>query len=262
MNAGNRPVLSLVVPAYNEEEVLGFTVSQLLRAFESLSMPLELVVVDNGSKDRTGEIIESFAKEDSRVKPVRVEKNRGIGWGIQNGFRACTGAWVGYIPADGQVDAQDVAHLYEAASSTNGRVVAKVRRHFRVDGFKRKVVSISYNGFFRALWPTVRSLDINGCPKLLPKPAIDHMYIESNEWMMDPEIMVKSLVLNLKIMEFNVFGRMRGGGVSQVRSSTLKEFTQTLIESKFTGRWVRQVDQPGFEAAMVEWSKKYAFSGR
>ena len=65
--------LSLVVPAYNEEEVLGFTLPQLLRAFEVANLPLELVVVNNGSRDRTGEIIQTWCERDPRVVACTVD---------------------------------------------------------------------------------------------------------------------------------------------------------------------------------------------
>lgn len=251
--------LSLVVPAYNEEEVLDFSIPQLLKAFEDAKLPLELVVVDNGSSDRTPEIIQAWSDRDERVVPARVEVNQGIGFGIHAGMAVATRAWVGYIPADGQVDAEDVARLFAAAAATNGRLVAKVRRHYRVDGWKRRIVSVSYQAFFRGLFPAVSSLDINGTPKLIPRPAWDAMNLESTEWLLDPEIMVKSSVLDMRVMEFNVFGRMRGGGVSQVRASTMQEFLSTLVNVRISKRWRQQVDVERYERAMIEWATQHAF---
>lgn len=252
--------LSLIVPALNEEEVLGFTIPQLLRAFDAAGLELELVVVDNGSTDTTRSIIERWSEKDPRVVLCTVDVNQGFGFGIHSGMKKATRAWVGYIPADGQVDAEDVARLFAAAASTNGRLVAKVRRHFRVDGWKRKFVSTTYQTFFRALFPAVASLDINGTPKILPRPAWDAMHLESFGWLLDPEIMVKTHALGLRVMEFNVFGRVRGGGVSQVRPSAIEEFTSTLLDARFSKRWERQVDADAFERDMVQWAAAHAFN--
>src|SRR6185295_11956461 len=108
------PQISFVVPAYNEEAILASTVRRLLEAFEKAGVALELVLVDNGSKDRTGAIIAEFAASNPAVRGVRVEVNRGYGYGVLQGFPHCTSPWIGVIPADGQVDAEDVVRLFEA----------------------------------------------------------------------------------------------------------------------------------------------------
>jgi hypothetical protein len=96
------------------------------------------------------------------------------------------------IPADGQVDAEDVVRLYEAVIVTDGNVVGKVRRRFRMDGLYRKVVSTTYNLFIRTLWPRLGSIDINGSPKLLPAKALREMELSSKGWLLDPELMIKA----------------------------------------------------------------------
>lgn len=141
------PDLSIVMPAYNEEEIVAYTVRRLVQAFDRAGYRLELIVVDNGSRDRTWEIINQLAVELPGVVPHQVVVNEGYGNGVSSGFPLCTARWIGWIPADGQVDAEDVVRLYEAIAATDGRCLAKVRRRFRMDGLLRKIVSISYNAF-------------------------------------------------------------------------------------------------------------------
>ena len=85
-----------------------------------------------------------------------------------------------------------MVRLYEAAVTTDGNVLCKVRRRFRMDGLRRKVVSTVYNLFIRALWPRLQSLDINGSPKLLRRELITSMDLKSKDWLLDPEIMIKA----------------------------------------------------------------------
>src|SRR5262249_46637556 len=134
------PDISLVMPCYNEQESLPYSVPRLLRAFERAGYRLQLVAVNNGSRDRTGELLGEFAAAHPEVKPVTVETNIGFGNGILSGLAHATAGWVGTVAADGQVDAEDLVRLYEAAVGTDGRVLAKVRRRFRMDGFLRKIV--------------------------------------------------------------------------------------------------------------------------
>lgn len=236
--------LSLVMPCYNEEEIVAYTISRLLAAFERAGYDLQLVAVDNGSSDRTAEILAGFAAKHPSVVHHTVVKNQGYGFGVLSGIPLCTAPWIGFIPADGQVDAEDVVALYEAVAGSTGPVLAKVRRRFRMDGLTRKIVSTGYNLFMLMLWPRLGSLDVNGVPKILPRDVLADMQLQSKNWLLDPEIMVKASHLNLRVLEFNVFARMRGGGLSHVRAQTCWEFLTNLLRMRFSGeleRWASQV---------------------
>jgi glycosyltransferase involved in cell wall biosynthesis len=241
------PALSLVMPCYNEEAIVGQTVRRILIAFERAAIPVEVVAVDNGSTDRTGEILEGLSRRYPSVKPVRVQTNIGYGFGVLTGLAACQAPWVGAVAADGQVDAEDVVRLYEGAVAAGVPVLAKARRRFRLDGPIRKVVSIAYNLLFRLFWPRVGSLDINGLPKILPRDAVQVMELTSRGWCLDPEIMLKAYYLGLPILEYNVFARMRGSGLSHVRASTCSEFLWWMLQYRFSGdlkAWRRRALAP------------------
>lgn len=236
--------LSLVMPCFNEEEVVGYTIPQLLDAFERDDHRLQLVAVDNGSADRTGEILGELAARHPGLTPHRVEVNEGYGNGILEGLSLCTADWAGMIPADGQVDAEDVVRLFEALRATDGNVLGKVRRRFRMDGIARKVVSVSYNGIVRLLWPRLGSWDVNGNPKIFPRRILPTLDLGSKGWLLDPELMVKAHYMGLRVIELNVFARMRGGGLSHVRAATCWEFFRKLLALRFSpelARWRRQL---------------------
>jgi polyisoprenyl-phosphate glycosyltransferase len=232
-----RPVLSLVMPCYNEQSVLKYTIPRILESFEKPGYTIELIAVDNGSRDRTGEIIQEFSRIYPSVVYHHVEKNRGFGFGVIAGISRATAPWVGMIAADGQVDAEDVVRLFEAATSCDIPVLAKVRRRFRMDGFRRKIVSVAYNCFVRALWPKIESIDINGNPRLLPRDALLAMNLRSHDWFLDPEMMIKAHHMGLRVLELNVFARMRGAGLSHVRASTCWEFFRNLLAYRFSSGW-------------------------
>jgi dolichol-phosphate mannosyltransferase len=223
------------MPCYDEEAIVSQTVRRILGAFDRAGVDLEIVAVDNGSRDRTGALLAELSREDSRVLPVRVEQNIGYGNGVLTGFPHCRGAWIGVVPADGQVDAEDIVRLYEDAVASGEQVLAKARRRFRMDGLARKFVSVAYNLFFRMLWRRVDSLDINGLPKILPRPVVERMALTSRQWFLDPEIMIKAHYLGIRVLEYNVFARMRGSGLSHVRASTCWEFFVALLRYRFSG---------------------------
>ena len=153
MVEGAAPDISFVMPCYNEQDAIPYTIPQLVKAFEQAGHRLELVACDNGSTDRTGEIIRQFAASGLPVIHHRVDRNEGYGNGILKAIPVCSAPWIGIIAADGQVDAEDAARLFETVRHSDGRVLGKVRRRFRLDGLVRKIVSILYNGFVFVLWP-------------------------------------------------------------------------------------------------------------
>lgn len=239
VHRSSSPDLSIVMPCYNEEVVIPYTIPQLLDAFEGAGIRLELVAVDNGSADRTSQIIQELIAQGRSVVHHRVEVNEGYGNGILQGLPRCSAPWVGSIPADGQVDAEDVVRLFEAIRHSDEWVLGKVRRRFRMDGLWRKVVSIAYNGLVNLLWPGLGSIDVNGSPKILPREVVDRMDLESKQWFLDPEIMIKAHYMGVRVLEMNVFSRMRGNGLSHVRTSTCLEFIRNLLVHRFSRRWRR-----------------------
>ena len=239
--SGSRYHVSLVMPAFNEEEIVEYTIRRLMAAFDKAGFNLELIAVDNGSQDRTGEIIKRLAAENRAIVYHRVEQNQGYGFGVLSGLPLCSAPWVGIIPADGQVDAEDVVRLYDSIAGATGFVLGKVRRRFRMDGLWRKVVSVSYNLFIRTLWPRLGSIDVNGSPKILPREVIQAMNLRSKQWFLDPEIILKAHLMGVRILEFNVFARMRGNGLSHVRVRTCWEFFRNILIFRFSRTWMNDI---------------------
>src|SRR5262245_33321164 len=100
------PELSLVMPCYDEAEIVERSVRDLFAAFDAAGRRLELIAVDNGSRDRTGEILAALARREPRLVVSRVETNQGYGNGILAGLPLARAPWVGIVCADGQVAAE------------------------------------------------------------------------------------------------------------------------------------------------------------
>jgi dolichol-phosphate mannosyltransferase len=242
------PLLSLAVPCYNEAESIRNTATRLVESFHHRHLDLELVLVDNGSADETGAIIDRLAAEGLPVVKEVVAVNQGYGYGVLRGLARCRGRFVGFICADGQVDADDVAKLFEIALNAKSPKLVKVRRRFRMDGFTRKMVSIFYNGFANVLFGGLGTIDINGNPKIMPRDAYERMNLHSCDWFLDAEVMIKAKRIGLPVFEMNVLGQMREGGSSNVRASTCWEFLRNLARARF-GRLGPSTEDLGVPAA-------------
>jgi glycosyltransferase involved in cell wall biosynthesis len=227
------PDLSLVLPCYNEEAVIRNTAARLIKTFNEEEIDLELILVDNGSQDATGQIIDQMIADGFPVTKVTVTVNQGYGNGILQGLKVCRGKFVGYTCADGQVEATDVRKVYDIAANARSPYLVKVRRRFRMDGLTRKLVSIIYNGLTMVLFGGLGSIDINGNPKIFPAEYLDRMNLQSKDWFLDAETLIKAKQLKLDVFEMNVIAQMREGGQSNVHSSTIKEFLSNLMKYRF-----------------------------
>lgn len=232
----NNCLVSLVIPCYNEASSVRSTATSIVDAFHNQHIGLELVLVDNGSSDETGRIIDELIAEGMPIIRETVKVNRGYGHGILSGLKRCTGDYAGFLCADSQVDAIDVVRVAEIALNSQTPKLVKVRRRFRMDGIYRKAISILYNGLANLVFGGLHSIDINGNPKILPREYLQRMQLRSEDWFLDPEVMIKTKRLGLPVYEFNVLGQMRAEGLSHVRGSTMWEFFKNLMKYRFDKR--------------------------
>jgi glycosyltransferase involved in cell wall biosynthesis len=103
--------LSLVLPAYNEEENIEAVVRRATTVLPDVVRDYEVVVVNDGSRDRTPEIIDRLAAENPKVHPVHHEVNRHYGGALRSGFAAATGDLIMFMDSDRQFDIADITAL-------------------------------------------------------------------------------------------------------------------------------------------------------
>ena len=103
--------LSVVLPCYNEEENIENTTRDLLWWFDASQTDGEIIIVNDGSKDASAEIVQKLQTQDERVRPVFHEVNKGYGAAICSGCDVATKDVIGFMDSDGQFHAEDFAKL-------------------------------------------------------------------------------------------------------------------------------------------------------
>ena len=103
--------VSLFLPCYNEADNVARTARQALDVLGRLGADFEVIIVDDGSTDATGEIADSLAAENDRVKVIHHRRNRGYGAALQSGFKAAQKELVFYTDGDGQFDINEMPAL-------------------------------------------------------------------------------------------------------------------------------------------------------
>ena len=95
-----KPAISFIVPAFNEEGHLQFTVEQTRRVLKSEVDDFEIMIINDGSTDKTVDIAEALAKSDSRIRVFHNDRNRGFGFTCRRGVKEATKEFVGWVSAD------------------------------------------------------------------------------------------------------------------------------------------------------------------
>ncbi len=144
------PYLTVAMPAYNEADNLPRNVPRLVAKLDELQPSFEIVIVNDCSRDATGQIAEDLARAEPRVRVVHHAVNQGIGQGFVSAVKAARGEYLILIPADLALDLDELHKFLDAASVAD---VVVGRRSSRSDyNLFRKLVSVVNIGLIQVLF--------------------------------------------------------------------------------------------------------------
>jgi len=135
--------LSIVIPVYDEEANLPLLWEELRGVLDGLGLAFEVVFVDDGSRDRSAEIVRGFREADPRVRLVRLKANAGETAATDAGFKAVRGAWVVVMDADLQNDPRDIPRLLSYLDRWDAATGWRVNRGEGDDWLRRLSASIA-----------------------------------------------------------------------------------------------------------------------
>ena len=192
--------LSLVIPCYNEEATLAGIVEEVLK-IRSADLALELVIVDDCSKDASRSVAESFAAKHTEVKLCFHERNRGKGAALRTGFLAATGDYVGIQDADMEYDPRDYLKMLRPLDEGRADVVFGSRYLMSEDRIVLRWWHSTMNRFLTWLSNVFSDLDVTDmetCYKLFRREVIQGIApsLKENRFGFEPEVVahVASLV--------------------------------------------------------------------
>jgi glycosyltransferase involved in cell wall biosynthesis len=169
--------ISVFFPAYNDEASIAGLVNDALALLPGLADDFEVIVVDDGSTDGTGRVLDELAREDSRVRVVHHGVNRGYGAALRTGFNSATKELVFYTDGDGQYDVRELARLRpllrDGVDIVNGYKVQ------RADGWQRKAIGAAYNGLAHLLF-SIPIRDVDCDFRLLRRRAVEQVELVSS----------------------------------------------------------------------------------
>jgi len=200
--------VSIILPAYNEAENIAQAVAEATQIAERLFAAHEILVVDDGSADRTASIVRELGKGDPRVRVITHGRNRGYGEALRTGFLASRLSHVFFTDADLQFDLAELDRFVPYADTVD--VVAGYRKN-RQDPFVRRMNAYGWNLLVRVLF-YVPVRDIDCAFKLFNRRVLDEIDIESVGAMVNTELMVKLGRKGASVVEIGVTHRPRNAG--------------------------------------------------
>jgi glycosyltransferase involved in cell wall biosynthesis len=202
--------LSIVLPAYNEEGNVAAAVEAVSEVAQALGRDYEILVVNDGSKDNTGQIVRDLEPQIPGLRLVEHYPNRGYGGALKAGFEAATKDLIAFVPADNQFVFGEIDGLLEQLETENADIVCGYR-HDRQDPLIRRFNALGWNTVVRLLFGYL-SRDIDCGFKLFRREVLDRVQIESNGAMIDTEFLAGAKARGLRIAEVPVTHLPRTAG--------------------------------------------------
>jgi glycosyltransferase involved in cell wall biosynthesis len=154
MNSNNEekqrsPYISVVVPVYKAENCLDELYTRLKHSLEIISCEFEIILIEDCGGDKSWEVIEKLAAEDSRVRGIQFSRNFGQHYGITAGLDCSKGNWVVVMDCDLQDRPEEIPRLY--AKAIEGYDIVLARRGQRQDSIFKRLSSRMYYKLFSYL---------------------------------------------------------------------------------------------------------------
>lgn len=191
--------LSIVLPAYNEEANVEDAVEHVSEVAQTLDRAYEIILVNDGSTDRTGEVARELEERIPRFRLVEHYPNRGYGGALKAGFEAATKELIAFYPADAQFDFAEIEWLLEKLEQEEADVVCGYRFD-RQDNFVRRLNALGWNSVVRILFGRL-CRDIDCGFKLFRRELLDHVHIVSDGAMIDTEFLAGAKARGFTIAE-------------------------------------------------------------
>jgi glycosyltransferase involved in cell wall biosynthesis len=167
--------LTIMYPCYNEEANVERVTRAAVETARAIAEDWEVVIVNDGSRDRTGEIADRLAAELPNVRAVHNRPNRGYGGALARGFREARKDWIFYTDGDGQFDFNEISKLLPLLATHD---IVSCYRLDRKDSFMRKLNAFAWSTLVNLLFH-IGLRDIDCAFKIYPRTFIERIEMRS-----------------------------------------------------------------------------------
>jgi hypothetical protein len=259
-----RPQVSILVPAFNEAAILQANLTLVCDYMERLEggPSWELVVVDDGSVDETGELAQAFARTRPNVRVFHHPMNFRLGQALRTGFNQCRGETIVTFDIDLSYDPEHIGRLLERMRATRAKIV--VASPYMKGGktsdvpFLRRMLSRWGNRFLalsaRGVSPSGDIATLTGMVRAYDGPFIRSLNLKTMGTEINTEIIHKALILGARIEEIPAhldWGPQKAAAAGRVSSMRIRKGIVTSLLAAFIIRPFAFFIIPGLALALV-----------
>ena len=146
----NNASVSIVVLAYNEAQNLPGAIESIHQALDGRIPKYEVIIVNDGSRDNTGQLAENLAKQNSHLKVIHNAKNRGCGFTFMSGVKAAKHEYVWLIPGDGEITSESITKI--ASNIGKADMIIPYVLNFKARPLSRRIISWGYTALLNTLF--------------------------------------------------------------------------------------------------------------
>lgn len=196
---------------WNEEAYVGRAVAAAREALQATAPDHEIILVNDASTDRTGEMADALARADPRIKVVHHARNRKLGGTLRSGYAVATKDLVLYSDTDLPFDFHEVARAVRLLEYQQADVLSAYRHDRTSEGLLRTVYTIGYSALIRTVF-RLRFRDVNFSFKLFRRALLDRIVLKSEGSFIDAEFLVRAKKAGAHVIQIGVdyFPRTRG----------------------------------------------------
>ena len=219
--------LSIFMPAFNEEGNITTTIIDARSSAKAVARDYEIIVVDDGSRDRTAEVVGELAKHDSDIRLVKHPNNRGYGAAVKTGLKACQKDWIFFTDSDGQFRYDELPKFVNASSKYD--LVIGYRKK-RMDPFHRVFVAQVLLKIWNFVLFGLTVRDVDCAYKLFSRQVRDAIHLDTESAITVTEFIVKAKALGFRIIQLPVihyprkFGQQTGGNWRVIVRAAFESF--------------------------------------
>ena len=200
--------ISVFFPCYNEQDNVARTTERAIAVLEKLNADYEAIIVDDGSKDATGQIADKIAARNKRVKVVHHPTNLGYGAALQSGFRVAAKELIFYTDGDGQFDMSEMPPLLPLIKQYD---IVSCYRLNRQDNMIRKINAWCWTKLVCFLFK-MKIRDIDCAFKLYKREIFDNIKMTSAGALIDTELLARAVRKGYTITQRGVHHYPRTAG--------------------------------------------------
>lgn len=216
--------VTLMFPLYKDKKTVEKMIVNSLKILKKVTKNYEIIAVDDGCPEQSGNIVKKFAKKNKKIKVFFHKKNIGYGAAIKTGLKKSKCDCIFAIDGDGEYDVNVLPMLLKKLKNSD---IVITRRYKKKYNTLRNIISWTYNLTLRFLFK-INYQDISSGSRLIDKKLVNKIKIDTNSPFLGAELTIKSLYYGYRVSEVGIYyypTNFRSGS-----SVSLKNILLTILD--------------------------------